>query len=82
MRDQGWEFVRDKRKKFIELAEARVTRTIKDLQLIGNLSNRSAYAYGEDDVRKIFKALQKELETARARFGGDAGSREQGFKLE
>lgn len=74
--------MRNKREKFIELAEARVTRALRDLRLIGNLSNRSAYAYTEDDVRKMFKALQKELEAARAKFGGDIEGREKGFRLE
>lgn len=55
---------------------------MRDIRLIGNLSNRSAYAYTEEDVRKIFKALQKELETARSKFGGDVDSRERGFTLE
>jgi hypothetical protein len=73
---------RDKRQKFITLAEARVTRALRDIRLIGNLSNRSAYAYTEDDIRKIFRALQKECEAARAKFGGESDSRDQGFRLE
>lgn len=59
-----------KRTKFVELAEARVNRTLKDLQLIGNLSNRSAYEFTDADIRKIFAALQKGIETAKGRFGG------------
>lgn len=58
----------DKREKFVELAEARVNKALKDLQLIGNLSNRSAYEFTEADVRKIFATLQKALETAKSRF--------------
>ena len=73
--------VRDKRGKFKSLAESRVNRAIKDIRLIGNLSNRSAYAYGEEDIRKIFRALQKELDAAKNRFGGDADAREEGFRL-
>ena len=73
--------MRDKRGKFVELVEARVNRAIKDIQLIGNLSNRSAYAYTDEDVRKVFRALQKELDTAKARFGGEGMSKEEGFKL-
>lgn len=70
-----------KREKFVELAEARVNRALKDIQLIGNLSNRSAYEFTDTDVRKIFLALQKGLETAKARFSrnGDEGGGE--FKL-
>ena len=74
--------MRDKRAKFVELAEARVNRTIKDIRLIGNLSNRSAYAYSAEDVRKMFKALQKELDSARNRFGDGTESHEEGFRLE
>lgn len=73
--------MRDRRAKFVELAEARVTRAIKDIQLIGNLSNRSAYSFTDEDIRKIFRALQKELDGAKARFGGEGGKREEGFKL-
>lgn len=74
--------MRDKRKKFIQLAEARVARALNDIRLIGNLSNRSAYTYADDDVRKIFKALQKELDAAKSKFGNEAGSREAEFRLE
>jgi hypothetical protein len=74
--------MRDKRQKFVELAEARVTRAIRDIRLIGNLSNRSAYAYTEEDVRKIFRALQKEFEAARGKFGGESDGTRQGFKLD
>ena len=73
--------MRDKRKKFIQLAEARVGRAMNDIRLIGNLSNRNAYTYVDDDVRKIFKALQKELDAAKSRFGGESGSRETEFRL-
>lgn len=73
--------MRDKRAKFVKLAEARVSRALKNLQLIGNLSNRSAYQYEEEDIRKIFRALQRELDTAKARFGGGKTDGEEGFKL-
>lgn len=60
--------MRDKREKFVELTNNRVNRVIKDLRLIGNLSNRSAYDYTEDDVRQIMRALQQEVESVRSRF--------------
>ncbi len=74
--------MRDKRKKFVQLAEARVNKTIKDIRLIGNLSNKGAYAFTDDDVKKIFRVLIRELETARARFGDGAGTGEAEFRLE
>lgn len=71
----------EKREKFVRLAEQRVNRALNDLRLIGNLSNRNAYTFTDDDVKKIFKTLQKELEQARSRFSeaesGSAGD----FKL-
>ena len=74
--------MRDKRQRFVQLAEARVTRAIKDIRLIGNLSNRSAYTYSDDDVRRIFRALHRELDSAKAKFGGEGGGKDEGFRLE
>jgi len=70
-----------KRDKFVELAEARVNRAMKDLQLIGNLSNRAAYEFTDVDIRKMFAALQKAMDNAKARFSksGDGGGGE--FRL-
>ncbi|MCP4097099.1 MAG: hypothetical protein GY748_12750 [Planctomycetaceae bacterium] len=73
--------MRDKKQKFIDLAESRVTRTIKDIRLIGNLSNKSAYSYSEDDVKKIFRTLQKEIDVAKTLFEGKSDDRDRVFKL-
>jgi hypothetical protein len=73
--------MRDKRKKFVELAEARVNRAIKDIRLIGNLANKSAYNYNDEDTKKMFRALQKELDGAKSRFGGNGNTKEEGFRL-
>jgi hypothetical protein len=73
--------VRDKHQKFIELAEARVNRAIKDMRLIGNLANKNAYAYSEEDYRQMFRALQGELDAAKARFAGDPGGKDVEFRL-
>jgi hypothetical protein len=56
------------RKKFVRLAEARVGRALKAIQLIGNLSNRSNYDFTDDDVTRIFKALNDEVSACRTRF--------------
>lgn len=70
-----------KRDKFVELAEARVNRAIKDLQLIGNLSNRSAYEFTEADVRKMFSAIQKASDAAKARFSREGETGGGDFRL-
>ena len=57
-----------KRDKFKELAEKRVNNALKNIQLIGNLSNTNNYDYNDEEVAKIFKTLKEELQTAEARF--------------
>jgi len=71
----------NKRDKFVFLATKRVNRTIKDLRLIGNLSNRSAYAYSDEDVKKIVRTLQRELDAMKGRFSGPGESRSAEFSL-
>lgn len=71
----------DKREKFVRLAESRVNKALKDIQLVGNLCNRNAYDYSEEDVRKIFRALHEALESSKKRFA-QTGSQARGeFKL-
>lgn len=56
------------RKKFVRLASKRVSRALNSIRLIGNLSNRSNYDYTDEDVQKMLKALQEELNACRKRF--------------
>lgn len=73
--------MRDKRGKFVELATNRVNRAIKDIRLIGNLSNRSAYEYSDEDVKKIAKTLQRELDLMKQRFTGGSQGADGEFSL-
>lgn len=70
-----------KREKFVELAQARVNKTLKDLQLIGNLSNRAAYEFTDADIKKMFSALQKALDSAKGRFSREGETGTGDFKL-
>lgn len=72
---------RDAREKFVELANKRVTKAIKDMRLVGNLSNRRAYKYDGSDAKKIIRALQQELDILKARFRGDDGGDDSIFSL-
>ena len=72
---------RDARNKFIELANKRVTKTIKQIRLIGNLANRRAYKYDDADAKKIIRALQRELDVLKSRFHGDEGDNGSIFSL-
>ncbi|MBP0447529.1 hypothetical protein J8J14_22470 [Roseomonas sp. SSH11] len=73
--------MRDKRAKFVELANKRVNAAIKAVRLVSNLGNRSNYEYTEEDARKMMRALQKELDTAKAKFGDGSDSVGGEFRL-
>lgn len=69
------------RKKFVDLAENRVNKTLNDIRLIGNLSNKSNYSYTDEDVKKIYSVLKVALDDMKVRFELKAGEQKQAFKL-
>ena len=70
-----------KRKNFVRLAEARVSRALDSIRVIGNLSNRSNYEYDDQDVKKIIKTLQDELIKVKMHLEAKSGMSKQQFKL-
>lgn len=73
--------MRDKRQKFIELAEKRVNRVLKQLELVGNLGNQSNYEYSEQDYQNIFRAIDDEVRSMKRRFVGSEGKISKKFTL-
>ena len=61
-----------KNERFRRLAESRGNRLIREIMLLGNLSNQKNYSYSEEEVERLFAAIQRELDEVRALF--DAGS--------
>lgn len=59
-----------KRERFIRLAEARTNKILEMMRLLGNCSSKANYEYTEDDVKKIFGALEKELKNTKNKFMG------------
>ena len=57
-----------KDEKFKSLAERRVNNAIKQMRLIVNLANPSAYEYSDDQVKKIVSTLKGELDRVQSRF--------------
>ena len=57
-----------KRDKFVRLAEARTNKILDMIQLLGNCSNLGAYDYTQQDVDKIFTAIENELREAKKKF--------------
>ena len=60
--------IKERRDKFKELAENRVNKILQTLKLIGNLSNTRHYEYNDNDVKKIFSTLERELKNAKQKF--------------
>jgi hypothetical protein len=72
---------RQKREKFVELAEKRTINAIKAIRVIAKLGNRSAYEFSEGDVKKIAAALSKEIDALKARMLSTGGKESVDFKL-
>ncbi len=72
---------RDKSEKFVELANKRVNRAIKDLQLVGNLSNRRNYEYTEEQAQKIMRRLQSEVDSLKKGFQDAIQKSDDSFSL-
>ena len=70
-----------KEQKFIELANKRVNKAIRELRLIANLGNKGNYTYSNDQALKIIRALQKEVDMVKERLRGDNRNAKDEFKL-
>ncbi len=57
-----------KRDRFVRVAEARTNKILHQIRLIGNLSNRCVYEYTNEDMEKIFAALEEEIAAQKERF--------------
>ena len=71
-----------KREKFVRLAEARTNKIIDMLQLLGNCSNSSAYDYSQEDVDKIFSAIESEVKEARKKINKIESKKSTRFTLD
>ncbi|WP_210469057.1 hypothetical protein [Sporosarcina sp. 6E9] len=70
-----------KMEKFEELAEKRVSETLKKFKLIGNLSNKNNYDYTDDHIKQIFDNLEAEIKVLKGRFSEESKSRDTEFKF-
>ena len=72
---------REKRNRFVRLAENRVSRAINSIRLIGNLSNKCNYSYTDADVRAIISALQSEINNLKGQFNKKDSKSSDQFRL-
>ena len=64
--------------RFKRIATLRTNAVLDRLRILGNLSNRQMYSYSEEDITKIFSAINKQLKEVRAKFNS---RKEKNFKL-
>ena len=57
-----------KQERFKKIAESRTVKILKTLKLLGNCSNKGNYEYSEEDITKIFTAIEMELENTKKKF--------------
>lgn len=57
---------------FLKLAPKRMTRALKSIEVIGNLSNRGSYSYDPAQVAQMMNALAEAVKGVNARFSAPA----------
>lgn len=56
------------RKRFKRLATKRANEILYRLKVLGNCSNRSFYDYTEEDINKIFTAIEEQVKHIKVKF--------------
>ena len=51
----------EKRDRFVRIVERRVNNIFDALDSLGKCANKRNYEYGEDDVKRIFSAIDKKI---------------------
>lgn len=69
-----------KRERFIKIAENRTNKIISMIKLLGNCSNKSNYSYTDEEVKKIFSAIENELKNSKLKFT-EASNKKKEFSL-
>lgn len=64
--------------RFKRVAEARTNAVLNKLRILGNLANKQRYSYSEEDISKMFSAINKQIRAMRVKFDSRKG---EGFKL-
>ena len=57
-----------RRQRFKRIAGARTNQILDMLKLLDNCSNTGNYEYSENDVKKIFNAIEAEVKASKAKF--------------
>ncbi len=58
-----------RRERFETVAARRTQKILEALDVLGNCSNKGNYEYTEEDVRKMFSAIETKIKNIKASFG-------------
>jgi hypothetical protein len=56
------------RERFVRIAERRVNRVLNDLDSLGKCSSCKNYEYSDEDVRKIFRVIERKVREIKSSF--------------
>ncbi len=59
---------KEKTERFKRVAEGRTNKIINQIRLLGNCANKSNYEYSDEDIKKIFSAIENELKITKAKY--------------
>jgi len=59
---------------FKRLATKRTNAVLERLRILGHCANPQLYEYSEEDVKKIFRAIEKELRIVKTKFQNSSKS--------
>ena len=58
----------NKRERFKRLASTRTSEVLKKIKILSNCANRSAYDYNEEEISKIFSAIERAMKESKSKF--------------
>ena len=64
---------------FKRIAEKRVDKILKSIDLLANCSNPYSYHYTDQDIKKIFKEINSRIKSTKLKF--ESNLERKGFKL-
>lgn len=69
----------EKAERFKRVATNRTNKIIDSIRLLGNCANKLNYEYTDEDVKKIFTAIEAEIRDVKAKY--QAKSKNKKFEL-
>ncbi|MBN2238979.1 MAG: hypothetical protein JW712_04335 [Dehalococcoidales bacterium] len=69
-----------KRERFLRIAESRVNKVLESLDNLAKCSNKRNYEYTDDEVRKIFREIERKVREVKSQYQGTTGNTQK-FRL-